>query len=230
MEMSTVGSVRDSRRAADTLSMMYKRIAATGALVPLVFALLGVAAWTTGRLRLASLHAAYIPMAPSTAIGFLPVSVVLIATAFGRGRTTPLAVRAAAGLVFALASIKLVELFAPLLYGGAVIPMALTTGIAFIGTGVALVSLAGPAALPRVLLFFQSALFFIGPQEAHIFDPATSVLADVLSDLVDFFRVGANDVQQFHQPIEAGAGDFVVLVVVIELKRHRTILPRDDAA
>lgn len=70
----------------------------------------------------------------------------------------------------------------------------------------------------------------ITAQEAHIFDPATSVLADVLGDRVDFFRVGTNDVQQFREPIEAGSGDFVVLVVVIELKRDGTTLPREDAA
>ena len=37
---------------------------------------------------------------------------------------------------------------APLLYGGQVIPMALTTGLGFMGTGVALVALAGPTSLP----------------------------------------------------------------------------------
>jgi PAS domain S-box-containing protein len=37
---------------------------------------------------------------------------------------------------------------APLLYGGQVIPMALTTGLAFMGTGAALVALAGLTSLP----------------------------------------------------------------------------------
>ena len=37
---------------------------------------------------------------------------------------------------------------APLLYGGQIIPMALTTGLAFMGTGVALVAIAGPDSLP----------------------------------------------------------------------------------
>jgi hypothetical protein len=68
------------------------------------------------------------------------------------------------------------------------------------------------------------ALFPIGPQEAAIFGPATGALSDFSGDLVDFFRVGANYVQQFRQPVEAGAGNF--FVVVIELKRHGTILPR----
>jgi signal transduction histidine kinase len=195
--------------------------------VPLTFALLGLAAWLTGALWLASFRGSYIPMAPSTAIAFTLVSVALITLTQSAGPIAREVVRAAALLVFVLAAIKVVEFVsgitilnleaaliaqpgrfgtvplarmspvtavtlalcgvalgslagaamtavsrhvggvlgvligltgttvvlgysygAPLLYGGAVIPMALTTGIAFMGTGVALVAAAGPTALP----------------------------------------------------------------------------------
>jgi PAS domain S-box-containing protein len=192
----------------------------------LAFAVLSVVAWTTGYLRLASLRAEYIPMAPSTAVAFLLVSAALIALTRGGGAGIREGVRAAGLLVFTLAVIKLVEFAsgvvivnveaalverpghlgavplarmspltagglsltslaliclsgvpavvvrdvggilgalvslagvivvvgyaygAPLLYGGSVIPMAATTGAAFVGTGLALSFLAGPSALP----------------------------------------------------------------------------------
>lgn len=196
--------------------MTYRRAAVAGALVPLSLSLLAVVAWLTGFLRLASVRAEYIPMAPSTAIGFALVGVARDASAVTRN-----AARAVAALVTVLAVIKLVEFFtgaaildleaalvarpgefgtvplarmspltaisfllvgfalagltgssraagvlgglvilvggtvalgymfrAPLLYGGRIIPMALTTGIGFICAGVALVSLAGPDSLP----------------------------------------------------------------------------------
>jgi PAS domain S-box-containing protein len=205
--------------------MMYPRVAAASALVPLAFGLLGLAGWKTGRLRLASLDTTFIPMAPSTAAVCLVVSAALIAVAFWHGTAMRNAVRAAACLVATLAFIELVEFFAdvtvlkweevfilstgtfgavplahmspltaatfelvgpavwcltsiraavrdlggvlgslallmgstvvlgyaygaPVLYGGLTIPMALTTGLAFMGTGIALVALAGPTSLP----------------------------------------------------------------------------------
>ena len=205
---------------------MYRRLATASALVPLAFALLGLAAWMTGRLQLASLRAEFIPMAPATTAAFVLVSATLIALAFGQGTTTRNVARVAAVVVFTFASMGVLEFFgvasvsdweaaiigqfgtfgavplarmspltattfalvglalgfltgarwravrdlggvlgsltllmgstvalgyaygAPLLYGGAVIPMALSTGLAFMGTGVALVALAGPASLP----------------------------------------------------------------------------------
>jgi signal transduction histidine kinase len=206
--------------------MTYRGIVIAGALGPLVLALLALAAWITGFLRLASVRSDYIPMAPSTAIGFVLLSGTLIAHAFHARPATGNAARAAAGLVSLLAVIKLVEFFtgaavlnleavlvappgefgavplarmspltsvtflgaglalvllarssttaardtggilgglvalagatvvlgylygAPLLYGGRIIPMALTTALAFMGTGIALVVLAGPASAP----------------------------------------------------------------------------------
>jgi PAS domain S-box-containing protein len=197
--------------------MTYRRLATASALIPLAFALLGLAAWITGRLRLASLRTEFIPMAPTTAVVFVLVSAALIAVAFGQGTTMRNAVRAAACLVFIFACVGHLEFEtafigqfgtfgavplarmspltattfaliglalgcltnartqavrdlggvlgslallmgstvalgyaygAPLLYGGTVIPMALTTGLAFMGTGVALVALAGPTSLP----------------------------------------------------------------------------------
>jgi signal transduction histidine kinase len=205
--------------------MPYRTVSIVCALGPLSLALLGLFGWATGFLRLASFGPEYIPMAPSTAIGFLLVTAVVIAVAFEIGPAGQVA-RLAAGLLAALAVVKLVEfvtgaaalnleaalvahpgefgsvplarmspltaiLFlmastalpglasacpsvarhvsgvlgsvvalggstvvlgyvyrAPLLYGGRVIPMALTTGLAFVGTGVAVVALAGPAAAP----------------------------------------------------------------------------------
>jgi PAS domain S-box-containing protein len=201
-------------------------LAAASTLVPLAFGLAGLAAWFTGRLRLASFHTEFIPMAPGTAVALVLMSAALFAVAFGRGAAPRRAVRAAALIVSTLAFVELVEFFAgvsaidweaflipragtfgavslarmspltaatlalvgvalgcltnvrspaasdfggvlgslavlvggtvalgyaygaPLLYGGEVIPMALTTGLAFMGTGVALVALAGPASLP----------------------------------------------------------------------------------
>ena len=206
--------------------MTYRHVATAGTFVPLTVGLLGLTAWTTGFLRLASVRTDFIPMAPSTAVACVLVSAALIALAFGHGTTIRNSVRAVACLVSILALIELVEFFAgvevidwetalierpgmfgavplarmsplasatfvmvglalwcltiarspavrslggvlgslavlmgsvvavgyaygaPLLYGGQVIPMALTTGLAFVGTGVALVALAGPTSLP----------------------------------------------------------------------------------
>jgi PAS domain S-box-containing protein len=205
--------------------MAYRRVATASALVPFAFALLGVAAWTTGHLRLASVRTEFIPMAPGTAVAFLIVSGALIALASRHATAIRNAVRVAASLVFVLAFIMLVEFYAgltvlgweeaiigragrfgavplarmspltattlalvglalgsvtsarspvrdlagvlgslilligstvvlgyaygaPLLYGGLVVPMALTTGLGLMGTGVALVALAGPTSLP----------------------------------------------------------------------------------
>jgi signal transduction histidine kinase len=206
--------------------MTHRGVAVVGALGPLVLALLGLAAWFTGFLRLASLRSDYIPMAPSTAIGFALLSTVLIAVSCDATVRRRHAARAAAALLSVLALIKLAEYLtgaallnlevalvaqpgsfgtvplarmspltavafllagmalaslgepqpavardvggalggvvalvgaivvlgyvygAPLLYGGRVVPMALTTGLAFIGIGVALVALAGPGAVP----------------------------------------------------------------------------------
>jgi PAS domain S-box-containing protein len=205
---------------------MYWRVATASALVPLAFAILGLAAWMTGRLQLASLRAELIPMAPATAAAFVLVSAALIAVASGTGTAARTVARVVAGVLFTFAAMgflafagvasvgdweaaiigqagtfgavplgrmspltattfALVGLAlacptgarsravrdlggvlgsltllmgstvalgyaygAPLLYGGAVIPMALSTGIAFMGTGVALIALAGPASLP----------------------------------------------------------------------------------
>jgi PAS domain S-box-containing protein len=205
---------------------MIRRIAVAGALVPLLFAVGGLTAWTTGVLQLASLNTTYIPMAPSTALAFMLVGSALITLACDPQAIARELVRGAALLVFVLATIKVIEFLsgatiinveaaliarpgqfhgvplarmspvtavalalcgialvcltgiaaarvrhaggllgsivgligvtvvlgysygAPLLYGGTVIPMALTTGIAFLGTGIALVAIAGPAALP----------------------------------------------------------------------------------
>lgn len=206
--------------------MTYRGVAIADALGPLVLALLALAAWITGFLRLASVRSDYIPMAPSTAIGFVLLSGTLIAFAFDARPATRNAARTAAGLLSLLAVIKLVEFLtgaavlnleavlvappgefgavplarmspltavaflgaglalvllassstmgardtggilgglvalagatvvlgyvygAPLLYGGRIIPMALTTALAFVGTGIALVALAGPASAP----------------------------------------------------------------------------------
>jgi len=216
--------------------VIYQRLATSSAIVPLAFALLGLAGWMTGRLQLASLRTQFIPMAPTTAAAFVLVSATLIAVAFGRGRTTHNVARVAAGVVVTFASMGLLELFgvasvsdweaatigqfgtfgavplgrmspltatafelvglalgcltsarrravrdlggvfgsltlllgstvalgyaygAPLLYGGPVIPMALSTGLAFMGTGVALVALAGPASLPLRPFALRAAL------------------------------------------------------------------------
>lgn len=197
-----------------------------GAGVPLTLATLGLVAWVSGALRLASFRADYIPMAPSTALGFLLVSATLIGRASDAGEHARNPTRAAAGLLSLLAAIKLIEFFtgaamlnleaalverpgafgavplarmspftavsflmvglalamsagsprivpgsapgvlgglvavagaivvlgyiygAPFLYGGRIIPMALPTGIAFVGTGIALVALAGPSSYP----------------------------------------------------------------------------------
>ena len=207
-------------------AMTHRRLATVSALVPLTFALLGLAGWNTGRLRLASVYTEFIPMAPATAVGFVLVSAALLAFALGHGTTMRNVVRATACLVFIIAFMELLELFgsasvidweraligqvgtfgavplarvspltavafalvslalgcltsarapmvrdlggvlgslallvgstvalgyaygAPVLYGGQVVPMALTTGLAFIGTGAALVALAGPTSLP----------------------------------------------------------------------------------
>jgi signal transduction histidine kinase len=204
----------------------YHRVSATAAILPLGLALLALAAWTSGSLRLASIRAAYIPMAPSTAIGFLLASAVLIGLALDGTTARRNAARAAAAFLALLAVIKLIEFFtgiaalnleaalvaqpgefgrvplarmspltavafllvglalaaltndrrtpnldtagvlgglvslagatvalgyifgAPLLYGGRIIPMALTTGVAFVGIGVSLVALAGPGTMP----------------------------------------------------------------------------------
>jgi signal transduction histidine kinase len=206
--------------------MPYRSAAVVGAFVPLTLSLLALGAWATGFLQLASVRAEYIPMAPSTAIGFLSVSATLIAFVCSPTRVTREAAQGAAGIVVVLAVLELVEFStgsaalnleaalvarpgdfgsvplarmspltaiafllaglalaalssatrealqnaggilggvvaaaggtvalgyafkAPLLYGGRIIPMALTTGIAFIGTGAALVSAAGPMRLP----------------------------------------------------------------------------------
>jgi PAS domain S-box-containing protein len=206
--------------------MGYPRLATASAIIPLAFALPGLAAWITGRLWLASLSPDFIPMAPATAIGFTLVGAALIALAYGQGTIPRTAVPAAACVVFvgallglsgasrgaggidwegalvgqfgtfgavplarmspltsstfALVAVALGALGrtrwppardlggvlgiatlltgttvalgyaygAPLLYGGTVIPMALTTGFAFMGTGLALVALAGPGSLP----------------------------------------------------------------------------------
>lgn len=196
-------------------------VAALASLGPLLLALLGLAAWATGALRLASLSADYIPMAPSTAVGFATISIALIALSLRATAATRKGSAVAAAALALLAAVKLVEFFtgavllnveavlvarpgafglvplarmspltavgfllsglalasltgastrravdagavlgaivalagaivvlgymyrAPLLYGGAVIPMALTTGLAFVGIGVALVANAG---------------------------------------------------------------------------------------
>jgi hypothetical protein len=90
---------------------MYRRAAIDGALVPLALSLLTAAAWITGFLRLASVHAEYIPMAPSTAIGFALLSATLMGLAYGATAVTRNAARAVAGLIAVLAVIKLVEFF-----------------------------------------------------------------------------------------------------------------------
>jgi signal transduction histidine kinase len=206
--------------------MRYRRAALLGALLPLALSLLALIAWVSGFLRLASVHGAYIPMAPSTALGFLLISVALIGVIRSAAPAARQAARGAAAVIGVLAVLKLLEFFmgvaalnleaalvarpgefgavplarmspltavafllaglalaaltslpepaarntggvlgsvvalaggtvalgyvfnAPLLYGGDIIPMALTTGLAFIGIGVALVSLAGPSSLP----------------------------------------------------------------------------------
>ena len=92
--------------------MSYRQAATAGTLVPLAFGLLGLTAWTTGLLRLASVRAEFIPMAPSTAVACVLVSAALIALAFGHGTTTRNSVRAVACLVSTLALIELVKFFA----------------------------------------------------------------------------------------------------------------------
>ena len=204
----------------------YHQAALAAGLVPFVLAVLGLMGWLSGYLRLASVRAQYIPMAPSTAIGFLLVSAALTGVAFDGSPRVRHGVRAIAGLLSVLALIKLIEFFtgtaalnleatlvarpadfgtvplarmspltaiaflatgltlvvltgfparvrrdaggvlgglvalagttvvlgyvfgAPLLYGGRIIPMAVTTGLAFMGAGVAMVALAGPTVAP----------------------------------------------------------------------------------
>ena len=206
--------------------MSYERAAVVCVISPLSLACLGLIAWTTGFLRLASVSDAYIPMAPSTAIGFLIAGGAIISLAQRRDGAFGLGARVAATVLSVLAIVQLVEVFArlplpdleaalvaqpgefgavplarmspltavsfllagaslalltanrktvsqhaagilgavvavggatvslgyafgaPLLYGGRIIPMALTTAVGFIGVGAALVALAGPASLP----------------------------------------------------------------------------------
>ena len=60
---------------------------------------------------------------------------------------------------------------APLLYGGRVIPVALTAGLSLIGTGVALVALAGPSGLPL-------RPFFAGAARASVAETLNRELED----------------------------------------------------
>ena len=91
--------------------MTYRGAALAGAAVPLALALLGLTAWATGALRFASFRADYIPMAPSTAFGFVLVSATLIGRAFDPRDHARNATRAAATLLSLLAVIKLIEFF-----------------------------------------------------------------------------------------------------------------------
>lgn len=248
--------------------MMYLRAAVISAIFPLSFACLGLIAWTTGFLRLASVTDAYIPMAPSTAIGFLLIGGAIVSLAHRREDPVRIRARLAAALLSILAIIKLVEFFvnnpllnleaalvanpgefgavplarmspltavsfllsgaslamltaapkalshhaagvlgaivalggatvalgyafgAPLLYGGRVIPMALTTGIAFIGTGLALIALAGPASLPLATFCGNSARARL----LRVFLPLTvgMVLVNRVLSHVILSRVDAN--------------------------------------
>ncbi len=245
--------------------MPLRRAAIAGALLPFALALLALAAWATGALRLASVRAEYIPMAPSTAIGFVLVGAACIALSFDAGPLARMVVRGAAGVVTLLALINLLQFFtgaaalnleallvaqpgsfgdvplarmspltaagfllagpalarlaaahpgsappdaagalagfitvggatvglgylfnAPLLYGGRIIPMALTTGVAFIGTGIAMMSLAGSRAFPLRPFSGSSA----GARLLRVFLPLTAgaVLATaVLTDLTQRF-------------------------------------------
>jgi hypothetical protein len=89
-------------------------------------------------------------MSPLTAVTFLGAGLALVLLA--RSPTT--AARDTGGILGGLvalagATVVLGYLYgAPLLYGGRIIPMALTTALAFVGTGIALVALAGPASAP----------------------------------------------------------------------------------
>ena len=221
-----MGRAGCARRNDTQAPVTYRSVALGSVLLPLVLALLGLAGWLSGSLRLASVRTQYIPMAPSTAIGFLLVSAAVIGIALEAGVAVRNAVRVVAALLSVLAIVKLLEFFtgtaalnleatlvarpadfgtvplarmspltavaflatgltlvvltgfparasrdtggvlgglvalegttvvlgyvfgAPLLYGGRIIPMALTTGVAFMGTGVAMVALAGPTATP----------------------------------------------------------------------------------
>jgi PAS domain S-box-containing protein len=207
------------------MSHPYRRIGLISSLVPLVVAVLGVTAWLTGRLQLASLSVRYIPMAPITAVAFLLVSPALLLLFVGHrpiGRET---IRGIAWLLFAIGAIEITQVMsgltilnlparlsgtpgefggvplarmspltagaliavaiafigvtgrsvrirdtagltatgvlvfglivavgyaygAPVLYGGNIIPVAVTTAFAFVGTGAALVMAGGPSVLP----------------------------------------------------------------------------------
>jgi signal transduction histidine kinase len=203
-----------------------RRVAILAALAPLGLAALALLAWLTGALRLASLRTEYIPMAPSTAIGFLVVGTAIVGRASRDNQLTRRLAGLAAVYLSVLATITVIEFSsdlvafnlerllvadpgefgavplgrmspltalaflvtgvslgllardtrggsrsvagllgtcvglgggtvmlgyvygAPPLYGGRVIPMALTTAVGFIGTSVALVAVTGPTALP----------------------------------------------------------------------------------
>jgi two-component system, cell cycle sensor histidine kinase and response regulator CckA len=88
----------------------YRRLAAVAALITLAFALLGSAAWITGRLELASLLARFIPMAPTTAVGLVVVGAALLSLALGEGTNVRRAVRVASALVLIITSVGLFDL------------------------------------------------------------------------------------------------------------------------
>ena len=57
-----------------SVDVLLRRIAPLLATVPLAISTIGLVAWITGMLRLASVRTEYIPMAPSTAIALLLLS------------------------------------------------------------------------------------------------------------------------------------------------------------
>ncbi len=125
-----------------------------------------------------ALGVAYTPMSPATGVLFLVAGTSLLLAADGR-RSAPTAARNTAGLLgllTALAGFTVTLAYAhgnPLLYGSDFVPVAFSTGVAFMACGLGLLCDAGPHSLPVRLGLGES----IQARLLRIFPPLVLVSA-----------------------------------------------------